>query len=52
MRRLSWRSFAVRLPNSLKPRKSGELIEIDTPFANIASDKPIKRFADDLPFRH
>ena len=36
--------YARRLPKGLKPKKPGEIVQIDTLFINIAPDKAIKHF--------
>ncbi len=36
--------YAKRLPKGLKPQRPGDIVQIDTLFINIASDKAIKHF--------
>ena len=35
---------ARRLPKGLKPTRPGEMVQVDTPFVDVAPDKPIEHF--------
>lgn len=36
--------YARRLPKGLKPKRPGEIVQIDTLFVNVRPDRPIKHF--------
>lgn len=42
--RLSGKRHARRLPKGLKPARPGQMVQIDTRFVSLASDRPIKHF--------